>query len=407
MSKQAKTWLSGIGVLTAVSLFAAGCGNSGAAGAKQGAGTGGQEAKKQQELNIAVFEGGFGKKYWEDISKKFEADHPGTKVNITSNPKILDVIKPQMIAGNPPDFMYINVTDDVKAMISDKAFADITDVFDATAPGESEKIKDKLIDGVLENGKPYGDGKVYLAPTNLTVLGLWYNKTLFQQKGWKVPETWDEFLALGEAAKKEGRSLFTYQGMYPSYNESVFWPTLASVGGPDLLKKIADYEEGSFRSEPVKKVLSVYDQMAKKGYVMPGTVAMNHTQAQTEFLQGKALFIPNGSWFEGEMKDAPREEGFQFGFMAPPVFNKGDQRYALTSNEIMVVPAKAKNKDLAKEFIKYQYKKESIILNAQLSGSVMPVKSGADMVKDSIPKSTYEAMKVFDNGVKQFPSNGK
>lgn len=38
---------------------------------------------------------------------------------------------------------------------------------------------------------------------------------------------------------------------------------------------------------------------------MDGTVALNHTQSQTDMMMNKALFIPNGNWMEGEMADAP------------------------------------------------------------------------------------------------------
>lgn len=75
---------------------------------------------------------------------------------------------------------------------------------------------------------------------------------------------------------------------------------------------------------------------------MDGTVALNHTQSQTDMMMGKALFIVNGNWMENEMKDSPRENGFEFGMTTVPVFNKGDQKYVLSSYEQFSIPAKAK-----------------------------------------------------------------
>lgn len=364
------------------------------------------EEKKEfanKELNVAVFEGGYGKAYWEEVIKRFEADYPGVKVNLTSNPKIMDVIKPQLVAGNPPDFIYAPLTENthtIQAMIKEKAFLELNDVFDSKTLDQDVPLKDVITDGMLEYAQPYKDGKIYYAPFYVSTLGLWYNQTLFEQKGWKAPETWDEFFALGETAKQEGRSLFTYQGIYPSYNESVVVPTIASFGGIEAIAKIENYEENAFKSDAVKQAFEIYNQIAQKGYLMPGTVALNHTQAQTEFLKGKALFIPNGNWFEGEMKDAPREEGFKFGFMAPPVKNAGDQRYAQTSFEGLYIPLKAKNPELAKEFLKYQYTEESVKSNAEKSMGVLAVKNGAELAKPYISESMYNSVKVFDNGVK-------
>ncbi|GIP39820.1 carbohydrate ABC transporter, N-acetylglucosamine/diacetylchitobiose-binding protein [Paenibacillus sp. J31TS4] len=396
-------WSSRLGLTVLAVGLAAGCGSkapeqNGSTGAAAGDGK-----FTNKQLKVAVFEGGYGKAYWEEVVKKFEADYPGVKVEMTSNPKIMDVVKPQLVAGNPPDVIYAPESEPsgtVRSLISDKAIMDLTDVFESKALDKDVPLKDVITDGLLEYTKPYGDGKIYYAPLYVTTQGMWYNKTLFEQKGWKVPETWDEFLALGETAKKEGRSLYAYQGTSPGYNESILWPAIASVSGMEQIDKITNYEEGSFKNENVRKVLNIFEQISQKGYLMPGTVALNHTQAQTEFLKGKALFITNGNWFEGEMKDAPREEGFQYGFMAPPVFAKGEQKYTMTGFESMYIPKKSKNPDLAKEFIKYMYKEDNVKLNSEKSTGIVAVKNGAEYAKEFVPKSVYDSVKIFDQGVK-------
>ena len=132
-----------------------------------------------------------------------------------------------------------------------------------------------------------------------------------------MPKTWDEFFALGDKVKDiDGRALFTYQGIYPGYMEEMLWPAIANECGEEALTKIANYEEGSFNNEGVLKALSHIKEIADKGYLLEGTVGMNHTESQTEMMLGKAAFITNGTWMENEMQDAPREDGFEFA-MAP------------------------------------------------------------------------------------------
>ncbi|MDQ6418902.1 carbohydrate ABC transporter substrate-binding protein [Paenibacillus sp. LHD-117] len=358
-----------------------------------------------KELHIAVFEGAYGKSYWEAVVQRFEADYPGVNVTLIANPKIMDVIKPMNVSGNPPDFLYAPFTEStntVRTMIASNSFMDLTGLFDTKALGKDVPLKDIMMDGILEYTKPYGDGKIYMAPNYVTTEGLWYNKTLFEQKGWKPPRTWDEFWALGDSAAHEGISLFTYPGIYPGYVGSMLWSAIASAGGLDDLTAITNYEKGSFGSESVKKVLDQLKKMADREALMPGTVALNHTQAQTEFLKNKALFIPNGSWFEGEMKDIPRAPGFEFGFLPSPTFGPDDQQYARISFEAMFIPKKAKNKELAMEFIKYQYRDDIIRLNAEKSTGVIAVKNGAELAKDVLPASVYDAATVFERGVKPF-----
>lgn len=398
MKKRSIKMLTLLATATIVLSLFAGCGNSASK-------TDGKPAEgEEQVLNVAVFEGGFGKEYWESVAKGFEEKNPGVKVNLECNPKIGDIIRPKIASGNSPDFVYLKTGDPsglTEALIKDKALTDITDVFDMKL-SDGTVLKDKIMDGFLDTPltAPYGDSKIHLAPLYYNLTGLWYNKTYFEEKGLKEPKTWDEFYALNDAAKKDGKALFTYQGMAPGYVEAMLYPAIVSAGGEEALKDVLNYKEGAWKSEGAKKALEIFETIAKKGYLMDGTVAMSHTQAQTEFLNGKALFIPNGNWFEGEMKDAIPEKGFSFGFIAPPVFKEGQDRYATTMIEQMYIPKDSKNVELAKKFLLYQYEDENIKLNAEKSGGVIPTKNGLELAKEFLPKSNYESFQVFNEGVK-------
>ncbi|MDB8437196.1 carbohydrate ABC transporter substrate-binding protein [Turicibacter sanguinis] len=356
--------------------------------------------EKQEVLKVAVFEGGYGKAFWEEVAKRFEADYPDVTVELTASPKIGDVIRPQLAAGNAPDFIYFASTNEsgvAQALIKDKKLADLSDVFSQPAPGESTPIKDKMLPGFLDNKltAPYGDVTVYLAPLYYNVTGLWYNSALFAEKGWEAPNTWDEFFALGDATASEGLSLFTYQGMYPGYNESIVWPAIAGAAGAEAVENIFSYADGAWEDENVVKALEIFQQIAEGDYLLKGTVAMNHTQAQTEHLKGSALFLPNGNWYEDEMKDAI-QEGWEWGFMTSPVFNEGDTRYVATGIEEMYIPSDAANVELAKEFMRYLYKDEIVALNAELNHAVVPIEGAVEMAKEYVPASNYSSFKIFD-----------
>lgn len=378
-------------------------------GPKQEESTAKQEEPKvkdfaNKELEIAVFQGGFGKDYWDAVVQKFQEAYPGVKVNMTINPRVGEIIMPKMVAGNSPDFLSLNDTEQsgvVAALIKEKGLLELTDLFNGKALDKESALKDLIISGLLDSTKfmPYGDGKIYLAPFNSGPMGLVYNKTLFDQKGWKLPATWDEFFALGDTAKKEGRALFTYQGIYPGYLESILWPAIANAGGLDTLNKIYNYEEGSFKNDNVKKVLEIFSKISRDGYLMKGTVALNHTQSQTDMMQGKALFIPNGTWMEGEMKDAPREEGFEFALAPVPSFNAGDKQYVLASYEQFSIPAKAKNPELAKEFLKFLYTDTSVKLFGEKANGVFAVKGARELAKPYISAALYNMVAAFDTGI--------
>ncbi|WP_256760630.1 carbohydrate ABC transporter substrate-binding protein [Cohnella sp. WQ 127256] len=409
-----KKWLTTVASsVVAVSLLA-GCGSnnnnsnnaspSASPSASASASAGGKQFENT-ELNVAVFQGGYGREYWDTIAEDFMKDYPGTKINITASPKIAELVRPKIVAGNPPDFMYIAGSDNlpiIDGLIKDKALTDLSDVFNSPSEEGGAPLKDRILPGVLESrsSSPYGDGKVFLAPYNYGVMGLWYNKTLFDTKGISVPKTWDEFLALTATAKDNGRELFTYQGLYPGYLEEMVVPSIYSVGGQEALDQYFNFDPEFWKSDTFKQVWGVLEKVATEdNALMKGTIALNHTQAQTAFMQGKAMFIPNGTWFEDEMKDAPREEGFQFGFLGAPAFTADKPAMAMTNVEQMVIPAKAKNPELAKEFLKYLYSDKSVKLNAEKSKAVLAVKGAPDIAKEFISESTYNVYKAVDEGI--------
>jgi len=368
---------------------------------------------KNKELHIAVFQGGYGLEYWKEITGKFEAAYPGVQVNLTISPRIGDVIRPQIVAGNPPDFLAITDTDQsgiMTSLVKEKGLMDITDVFEDMALDKEQRLKDMILPGILESTRfsPYEDGSIYMAPFNAGPMGLIYNKKLFQDKGWELPETWDEFFALDEELKKEEnylidengnkvkRALFTYQGIYPDYLEEILYPSIANAAGVAQLKRIFSYEPGSFKTESVKKVLDTLAKLGTDGYLMEGTVGLNHTQSQTDMMLGKAIFIVNGSWMENEMKDSPREEGFQFGMIPVPVFNKGDERFILSSYEQFSIPLKAKNPELAKEFLKFLYTDESITLFAEKSNGAYALKGAQELSRNFLTPGVYEMFSAYE-----------
>ncbi len=400
MLKKSKWVLSFLAALALV----VGCSNTtepeGETPDQEGAQTENEDSTEKTVLKVAVFEGGYGKAFWEEVEKRFEADYPEVDVELTASPKIGDVVRPQIAAGEAPDFIYFassNSAGIANGLIKDNALADLTDVFENPAPGEDVAIKDKMLSGLLGNKltAPYGDGKIYLAPLYYNVTGLWYNKALFNEKGWEAPVTWDDFFALGEKAKAEDLSLYTYQGMHPTYNEGVLWPTIASTAGVETVNNIFTYADGVWEDEAVIKALEAFESIANGDHLLPGTVAMNHTQAQTEHLKGSALFLPNGNWYEDEMKDAV-QEGWEWGFMPAPVYNEGDTRYVATFIEEMYIPKDAKNVELAKTFMSYLYKDDMVALNAELNHAVVPVQNGVELAKEYIPASNYDSLKIFE-----------
>ncbi len=356
-------------------------------------------ADETQELNIAVFEGGYGADYWYAVVEAFEADNPGVKVNMQISPTIGDTISAQMVAGDVPDFLVLNGTaySVIRNLIVEKGLLDITDVFEGTCYDSDEKLSDKIVDGLLTSNycAPYGDGKIYQAPLNGSPTGLIYNKTLFDQNGWTVPTTWDEMFELGAKAKEQGIYLFTYQGLYPTYLQWGLLPSVYSAIGDEETDRFLNYGEGTVMGTAALDVLKNFEKMAREDYILPGTTALNHTQAQQEMMMNKVLFIPCGTWIESEMADAPRADGFEFAMAPCPSLTADQPRKVVVAMETMSIPAAAKNPELAKKFLRFLYTDQSVELFAEKANGVSATKNASELAKPYISSAMYNFYKIF------------
>lgn len=362
-------------------------------------GTAFAEEGGEQTLKVAAVETAYGAKMWEDVCAAFEEDNPGVTVELTIDKKLEDVITPDMKAGNYPDVILRAVggaSGLTETFIKDNNLVELTDVLDMTVPGEDVTVRDKMLPGFLENSvvNPYGDGKTYLLPMFYGPCGLFYNAGLFEEKGWELPETWDQMWELAETAKAEGISLFTYPT--PGYMETFFYSLAYEAMGNEMFQRALKYEEGIWDTEEGQKIFEILEKLIS--YTEPTTPANandnDFLKNQQLVLDNKALFMPNGNWVIGEMAEAPRAEGFEWGFMALPALEEGGERASSAFFEQVWMPKGAVNQELGKQFMAYLYSDKAADIFAQEGGAVQPIQGMSERL-DGDAQLYYS---IYDTG---------
>lgn len=387
----------------------AACGGSGS----------GDDGKKEEgkgedgkTLKVAAVETAYGKAMWEKVCDAFEAANEGVTVELTIDKNLEDVIDPAMKAGDYPDVIMRAVGAEsgmTETFIRDNNLTELTDVLDMTVPGEEVTVGEKILPGFTENTivNPYGDGKTYLMPMFYGPCGLFYNAGLFEEKGWEVPETWDEMWELGDKAQAEGIALFTYPTT--GYFDAFFYALLHEAMGEENFTKALKYEEGIWDTPEAQQVFDIIAKLASyTEKTTPANANDNDFQKnQQMILDNKALFMPNGNWVIGEMA-ASTPEDYEWGMMGVPKWSEDESQSVYTFTEQMWVPADAPNMDLAKEFVKFMYSDEvvDICLNNKTTDKesgkesdtpvVVPVKGAADKLPDGVTKDCYAAATADD-----------
>jgi len=355
--------------------------------------------KQDVTIKVAAIETAYGADMWTKVSEAFTAK-TGIKVELTTDKSLEDVIGAGMKAGDYPDVVHLATGRPAaltETLIKENGLEDITDILSMTVPGEDKKVSDKIAGGFTESSltNPYNDGKTYMAPMFYSPCGLFYNKALFTEKGWTVPTTWDEMWELGDKAKAEGIALFAYPTA--GYFDAFFYALLYEVGGADFFQNATTYAEGIWDTPEANQAFDIVEKLASytEKSVPSNANNDNYLKNQQLILDNKALFMPNGTWVVGEMKDAPRVDGFEWGFTALPAIAKGGDAYSYTWFEQLWVPAAAENKDAAKQFVAYMYSDEAAEIFAA-SGAIQPIVGFADELEGD-NKMFYS---IYDNGAK-------
>ena len=351
-----------------------------------------------QTLKVAAIETAYGAEMWQQIADGFEAK-TGATVELTTDKNLEDVIDPQMKAGNFYDVVHLAAGREKalpETMLKENAIEEVTDVLSMNVLGEDVTVGEKIIPGFTGNltTNPYGDDRVFMMPMFYGPCGLFYNKANFTEGGGdlELPTTWDEFFAL---ADQTDIPLFTYP--VAGYLDAFTYALIAEIGGQDFFNKALQYDETVWSSPEMDKMFEILGKLAENtndattGYANND----NFTKNQQMILDNEALFMPNGNWVIGEMADAPRAEGFEWGFMALPAVEEGGDRYSYTFFEQSWIPAGAENKELAKVFLTYLYSDEAAEIFAA-SGAVQPITGMTDKLSDD--NKVYYS--VYDNGAK-------
>jgi len=313
-----------------------------------------QTAQKGQiQLEVASFQGGFGLDFFEYAAREYEKTHPNVKINLWGNPRVWEQLRPRFIKGNPPDLAWPGWGMDYWGLVAEGKVLPMDKYLETKAYGQDKKWIDTFDMRLLNKGKY--EGHYYIMPYNQNVFGWWYNVDMFKQHGWQPPKTYDELLVLCEKIKKAGIAPITFQGRYPAYMLRGFlFPWAISEGGLQAFNDAQNLKPGAWKSPAFLKAANMVAELRDKGYFQKGAMGMSHTEAQMEFVLGRAAMIPCGTWLGSEMKDQ-LPAGFHMAFINPPVIEggKGDPTITSAGVETWIIPADGKNHDLAADFFKF------------------------------------------------------
>lgn len=300
---------------------------------------------------------------FEKIEENFNKTHDNIHLTIQSPNEAMTILKTRFIREDYPDIVGIGGDINYSNFLDAEMFMDLSDF-----EGVSD-IKQAYMDIEDELEFIPTDG-VYALPYVANAAGILYNKDMFEENGWKVPQTWTEFTKLCETIKASG-----VQPLYFGYKDTwtclAPWNALAVGLSPSdtcaqvNAGKTTFSKEYAETADKIKKLLD---------YCEPNPYAYGYNDACTAFAKGQSAMFPIGSYAVPQIKSVNPDMNID-SFVFPA--NEDEKDNVLNSGVDLqfCVMKESKNKEAVYEVLRYLYEDETIQIYLDEQDSI-PCKEG-------------------------------
>lgn len=284
------------------------------------------------------------KKYWADLVERYEADHPGVRIDVRvhSWSDVDREVKEMVDAGDPPDMAQIGAYADYAAEGMLYKAGDLLSI-----PVQADFLY-QLTEAGQVNGVQYG--MPFAASTRV----LFYNKDLFAKAGITPPTTWDELAENAEALDAQGVK-YPYAlplGPEEAQAETMQWLLSGDGGYTDLAGTY-----GIDSTENVETFSWLRDELVGEGLtgpVAPGK--LDRAKAFEAFAAGDVGML-NG---HPSLMKMAREKGVKYG-MVPTPGADGASSATLGVADWMMAFEKNGHRDQVGDFLDFVYSEKNVL----------------------------------------------
>ncbi|MDD3278696.1 MAG: sugar ABC transporter substrate-binding protein [Lachnospiraceae bacterium] len=290
------------------------------------------------------------------MAEGFMKQNPDINVSVETIPwdEYWTKLQAAATGGDMPDVVVMH-PDQVKNYAEGNMLMDLSDVL-AGDTANASHFPDYVVNDFTIDGKQYG------VPKDLGIIGLFYNKDLFDKAGVAYPTndwTWDDLMSAAEKLTNKDNDVYGFAA--PNEGQNFYWNLIWQNGG-DVFNK--DKSVCTFDSPETIEAMKYAVSFVEKGYSPTPADFANLTQDEY-FESGKCAMITTGSWMLTEYLAV---EGLNFDIAEMPM-----QKVKATecSGMAFSVAANTKYPEAAKKLVEYLGSEEAQLIEAK-SGVAIP-----------------------------------
>ncbi|GGG81611.1 extracellular solute-binding protein [Paenibacillus radicis (ex Gao et al. 2016)] len=227
------------------------------------------------------------------IIEQYQKDHPNVTLDIQAIPPdgYKTRLKTVAAAGEMPDVFILSNGSMTQEFSAAGLIQPVNELIDSHQDWK---------DGFMPNSFDAFtvDGKIYSAPMGLSPTSiLYYNKSILEQNGLTVPKTWDELMNAISVLKGKGITPIALGNKAAWLAQSSIFSSLADrVTGTEWFLKAVKQDGASFTDPEFVQALTYMQDLGKAGAFQDGFNAIDNTQMEQMFAQGKAAMMIDGGW---------------------------------------------------------------------------------------------------------------
>ena len=286
--------------------------------------------------------------YFKTVEEEFNATHDDIHLTISSPNDATTILKTRFIRENYPDIIGIGGDINYSYFVDADILADVSGY---------EGMKD-INEGYLEIAEALElvpvDG-TYIIPYVANAAGVLYNRDMFEEHGWQIPETWDEMLALCDQIQAEGILPF-YFGFKDTWTCLAPWNAMAVELAPADTTKQVNKGTTTFSKE-YKELAEKYMEILPYGPDDP--FAYGYNDACTAFARGESAMYTIGSYATPQILSVNPDMKID-SFVMPASDDKNDRTLNSGIDLGFCVMEDCKNKEAAYEVLNFLYADENI-----------------------------------------------
>ena len=286
--------------------------------------------------------------YFDQVEEQFNATHDDIHLTISSPNDASTIMRTRFIREDYPDIIGIGGDINYSYYVDADILADVSDY-----EGLSD-VKQSYID-ILENLEITPKDGTYGVPYVANAAGILYNKDMFEEHGWEIPESWSELIDLCEEIQAEGILPF-YFGFRDTWTCLAPWNSLAVDLAPADTCQQVNAGETTFSEEYVEVAEKCLELVS---YGPEDPFAYGYNDACTAFANGESAMYPIGSYAVPQILSVNPEMNID-SFVTPG--NDDPSKNTLNSGVdlMFAVTAEYENKEAAYEVLDFLMADENI-----------------------------------------------